>query len=361
MPIVYDLSILCSLPSSLSSTIPLPSPSSARLQPLFNVGIHDIPFLSKYAPTNSSQTVQPPASDDLGLGWIACTSDEILAMKPQLYDVLVELPHPEKSRLASTAHLNEKKEENWPILKRSGTGAEIKATQRDLRRYRTLRRALSPITRLSRGQNRDLRQTVEEPGEEDEDEQAHLLYAHDRSNTNCDDEDERIAGEEKLVERISWSALAYSSFMWWASAGEKEEGLAQEEEQDAALLGNIGEIARTIADSQRYHDGGESDSHTEYKGTAEVEMGIIAYFHRITKAVFESCIEVVEERDAEGDQSEDADEEVITIGSDDLRRCGLDVWSEGERRFIKEFMALWFERVVEVHAVSIECCGVRVC
>jgi hypothetical protein len=282
-------------------------------------------------------------------------------MKPQLYDIIIELPHPDKSRLSSTANLHEKKQENWPILKQSDTGAEIKATQRDLRRYRTLRRALSPLTRLSRGQSRDLRDTVEEP-EEDDDEQAHLLYTHERSNTNHDEEDELRAGEEKLVERISWSALAYSSFMWWASAGEKEEGLAQEEEEDAALLGDIGEIARSIADSQRYHDGdGEGESHREYKSTAEVEMGVIAYFHRITKEIFESCIEVLEERDAEGGEGDDGDEEVITIGSDELRRCGLDVWSEGERKFIKEFMALWFERVVEVHAVSIECCGVRVC
>jgi hypothetical protein len=278
-------------------------------------------------------------------------------MKPQLYDILIELPHPDKSRLASTGNLHEKKEENWPILKRSDTGAQIKATQRDLRRYRTLRRALAPLTRLSRGQNPDLRQTVEEP-EDDDDEQAHLLYTHDRPNSNCDEEDELRAGEERMVERISWSALAYSSFMWWASAGEKEEGLSQEEEQDASLLGDLGDLARGIADSQRYHDSDEEAERHEYKSTAEVEMSVIAYFHRITKEIFESCIEVLEERDAEG---EEGDEEVIIIGSDELRRCGLDVWSEGQRRFIKEFMALWFERVVEVHAVSIECCGVRVC
>jgi hypothetical protein len=279
-------------------------------------------------------------------------------MKPQLYDILIELPHPDKSRPSSTANFHEKKEENWPIMKRSDTGAQIKATQRDLRRYRTLRRALSPLTGLSRGQTPDLRQTVEEP---DEDEQAHLLYTHNRSNTNSGDEEDSLrAGEEKLAERISWSALAYSSFMWWASAGEKEEGLAQEEEQDMLLLGDIAELARSVSDSQRYHDG-DSDTEGEYKGTAKVEMGVIAYFQRITKEIFESCIEVLEERDGEAEEGEDVDEEVVAFGSDELRRCGLDVWSEGERKFIKEFMALWFERIVEVHAVSLECCGVKVC
>lgn len=250
----------------------------------------------------------------------------------------------------------------------------IKATQRDLRRYRTLRRALSPLTRLSSRNNSDLRQTVEEPEEED-DEQAHLLYTHDHSSSNAtgDEEDSLRAGEEKLVERISWSALAYSSFMWWASAGEKEEGLQQEEEQDIQLLDDLAEIARNVADSQRYHDDdasefGEEDTEdaegvrrSHERGTAEVEMAVIAYFHRITKEIFESCIEVLEERDGEAEQAEDEEEDVITIGSDELRRCGLDVWSEGERNFIKEFMALWFDRVVEVHAVSLECCGVKVC
>ncbi|TID17797.1 hypothetical protein E2P81_ATG10771 [Venturia nashicola] len=366
---VYDLAILSSLPNSLSSSLPLPSPSAARLQPLFNVGIHDIPFLSKYAPVNGSQTVQPPASEDLGLGWIACTSDEILAMKPQLYDILIELPHPDKGRLSGTAKLHEKKEEDWPILKRSDTGAVIKATQRDWRRYRTLRRALSPLTRLSSTYKSDLRQTVEEP-EEDDDEQAHLLYTHDRSSANGtgDEEDSLRAGEERLVERISWSALAYSSFMWWASAGEKEEGLQQEEEQDIQLLDDLAEIARSAADSQGYHDDDEDDntgtgeSSAQNIGKAEVEMAIIGYFHRITKEIFESCVEVLDERDGEVEQNEDEDDEdVVVFGSDELRRCGLDVWSEEARNFIKEFVALWFDRAVEVHAVSLECCGVKVC
>lgn len=296
-------------------------------------------------------------------------------MKPQLYDILIELPHLDKSRLSGTAKLHEKKEEHWPILKRSDTGAVIKATQRDLRRYRTLRRALSPLTRLSSRHKSDIQQTVEDPEEEDDDEQAHLLYTHDHSfsNATCDEEDSLRAGEEKLVERISWSALAYSSFMWWASAGEKEEGLQQEEEQDIQLLDDLAEIARSVADSQGYHDDESGEGENEGdgasvmdkdKGTAEVEMAIIAYFHRITKEIFESCIEVLDERDGEVEQADDVDEDqedVVVFGSDELRRCGLDVWSEREREFIKEFVALWFERFVEVRAVSFECCGVKVC
>lgn len=246
----------------------------------------------------------------------------------------------------------------------------IKATQRDLRRYRTLRRALSPLTRLSSTHESDLRKAVEDPEEEEDDEQAHLLYSHDHLSANAtgDQEDSLRAGEEKLVERISWTALAYSSFMWWASAGEKEEGLQQEEEQDIQLLDNLAEIARGVADSQGYQDeDDETDTEAgepsvKEKGTAEVEMAIIAYFHRITKEMFESCIEVLDERDGEVEQGENEDEErTVVFGSDELRRCGLDVWSEAERDFIKEFMALWFERVVEVHAVSLECCGIKVC
>jgi hypothetical protein len=140
-------------------------------------------------------------------------------MKPQLYDVLIELPHPDRLQHSNISRVNAKKyagARKWPILKRSDNGVEIKATQRDLRRYRTLRRALSPLTRLSRGQSPNLAHTVEEPDEENE--QAHLLYTHDRRGS--DEEDELRAGEEKSVERISWSALAYSSFMWWASAGD---------------------------------------------------------------------------------------------------------------------------------------------
>ncbi|KAF2396019.1 hypothetical protein EJ06DRAFT_500913, partial [Trichodelitschia bisporula] len=117
---VYDLSILSSLPASLSPLLPQPTPP--RLTPLFALGIHDIPLLSDPEMTS----------------WAACSTDEILALKAGLYDLLVEMP-PQRYVPSRTG-----RRRVWPVLKAAGTGARILATQRDWRAWKALREALGP-------------------------------------------------------------------------------------------------------------------------------------------------------------------------------------------------------------------------
>jgi hypothetical protein len=346
----------------LSSNLPLPSPSFTRLRPLFNVGIHDIPYLSSYSgtnPTPSNGHPTPPEEEPLneinGAGWIGCTTDEILAMKPDLYDILVELPHPDRKMPSKSRAKQNDSTAIWPTIKHSHSGIEIKATQRDLRRYKLLRQALSPLSRL----RRSVGVAADEEGD-GEDEHTHLLF---QTNTNgSDEEGDTRNGEEKLAEPTSWSALAYGSFIWWASAGEKEEGLAEEEEQDHKLLADLGEVARNVADAQRYRDE-DSDAPASSSEQAQVEMSVIAYFHRISKQLFEACVEVLDERSGtEGDEDRGIhEEEVVDVGSAELRRCGLDVWSEADRDFVSELVEMWFERAVEVHGMGVDLCGVRIC
>ncbi|KAF2433474.1 hypothetical protein EJ08DRAFT_731453 [Tothia fuscella] len=357
---VYDLSILSSLPLSLSSSLPLPSPSFTRLRPLFNIGIHDIPYLSSYSGTYPSASSghpiaaeDEPINEEHGVGWIGCTTDEILAMKPDLYDILVELPQPDRKQ-PTKSKAKRKEGGIWPVIKYSKTGVEIKATQRDLRRYKLLRQALSPLSQLRHG----LSAKAEDA--DDDDELTHLLF---HTNDSSEDGDTRT-GEDKLAEPTSWSALAYGSFIFWASAGEKEEGLAEEEEQDHKILADLGETVRTATEAQRYHDSDEEgeDSQDRLKAEAEVEMGVIAYFHRVSKQLFEACVEVLDERSGtEGDEDARGDEEVVEVGSTELRRCGLDVWSEADRDFLSDLVEIWFERAVEIHGIGVDLCGVRIC
>jgi hypothetical protein len=278
-------------------------------------------------------------------------------MKPDLYDILVELPHPDKKRIAKPMNKSKLGPRTWPIIKHSN-GIEIKATQRDLRRYKLLRRALTPLARLRHGQSP---KSGSKPDDE-EDEQTHLLF---QNTLPSDDEEEAGSGEEKLAEPTSWSALAYSSFMWWASAGEKEEGLAEEEEQDHKLIADLGELARNVEDLQRYHDEDqpehESGDEERQKAEAQVEMGVISFFHRITKQLFEACIEVLGEHSGSEDGDAAKEDEVVGVGGGELRRCGLDVWSEADGAFVADFVEMWFERAIEVHGMGIDCCGMRIC
>ncbi|RMD42571.1 hypothetical protein DV735_g2545, partial [Chaetothyriales sp. CBS 134920] len=92
---VYNLSVLSSLPKPLLAYLPgagtaaaaAAAAPSSLLRPvptLFNIGITDIDDLSPRS-----------AFPD---GWIACTTDEVLATKPQLYDIAVYLPNTDSSR-----------------------------------------------------------------------------------------------------------------------------------------------------------------------------------------------------------------------------------------------------------------------
>jgi hypothetical protein len=132
MSLVYDLSVLVDIPDSTAALFA--SFPFSRLRPLFSVGVHDIPYLEELAknaskhPSEGQANEQGPTLRD-GQGWIACTTDGILASKCALFDAVVHLP-PRGAR----------KDGNrlWPRIE-SSTGAEIRATQRDLRRFETLR------------------------------------------------------------------------------------------------------------------------------------------------------------------------------------------------------------------------------
>jgi hypothetical protein len=278
-------------------------------------------------------------------------------MKPELYDVLVELPHPDKQRIAKPMNKSKLGPRSWPLIKHS-SGVEIKATQRDLRRYKLLRRALTPLSRLRHGHGPE--NGIKADAEDNE--QTHLLY---QNSVASDEEEEAGSGEEKLAEPTSWSALAYSSFMWWASAGEKEEGLAEEEEQDHKLISDLGELARNVEDLQRYRDNDQTESEAgdeeRQKAEAQVELGVISFFHRVTKQLFEACVEILDEHSGNEDSDAHGEDEAVGVGSGELRRCGLDVWSEADGVFVADFVEMWFERAVEVHGMGIDCCGMRIC
>jgi hypothetical protein len=359
----------------------LPSESLVRLRPLFAVGIHDIPLLEELSkPPAPSQTLaededvetSSTQSNTQPLGWLACTTDEILVMKPTLYDLVVEMPSTHLDQPAANSAQRKR-----PLIKLAGSQQEIKATQRDWRRYKLLRRALHPLRKALVPQgNGAIHEDEEEEDDQDGDsnsDTAPLL----RSLTNIkeadedgDDEDERDS-----VEPTTWSELAYQGFMWWASAGEQDESSRDEEAKDNDLLGDLADVARRKADKVRYQDEDEVDSEDESnqllgdnspledkgKGRvdASVEMEIISHFHRITKSIFEVAQEHVSDDGNEDD--EDYDTKIPRFDTEALRSMGLDAWSNSDRAFVANFVELWFERDVRVDSGSVEWCGVRIC
>lgn len=337
-----------------------------RLRPLFSVGIHDIPYLEKQSIPSASQSNgngngithedEPEYSESRVEGWIACTTDEILAMKPQLYDIVVEMP---------SSHIGQQGNKR-PIIKTADGRTHIKATQRDLRRWRMLKRVLGPLKTPANRRSADNIATNEEDEPLMQQSTSTLLPAEQ------DDNDE----DSEAVEPTTWSELAYSSFYWWASAGEKDEIVLEEENQDGALFSDLVDVAEHIIDERRYRDSDDvereelndrtqnnsspdSEDTATDRQDARIEMALISYFHKITRKLFDVCSDVLED-DADDDEGS-VSGGLPNIKREELRQMGLDGWSKSDREFVRAFFELWHEREVEVDRMGIECCGLRIC
>lgn len=309
--------------------------------------------------------------DGMGYGWIACSTDDILVAKKQLYDTLVSIPPPYAAQAAEKA---------WPRIS-AKRGMEIKATQRDLRRYRTLRRELRHYYRrvpIQSPLESRLRTNSASPARYGN---TTTFFSTENSQETFDDASSTTAAQ--LAEPQSWSALTYSSFMWWASAGEKRTDIDEEAEHDAALLRDFGHphngspirprSSPWIMSPGAPNPSGEIDPDAQ---PGMLEMAIVAYFHRFTVLMLGTLSRVV---DAAEDEEEDVMEQDandaqllrgggqrnsngdVFVSSEDMARMGLDIWSEADRRFVQELVEFYWGRKAEVQGAVVECCGVRIC
>lgn len=267
---------------------------------------------------------------DSGSGWIACTTDSILAMKEDLWDVLITMP---------PSHTANAKEKVWPTVE-SRKDAAVKATQRDLRRFRTLKAGLRRLAATS---------TAVEEGEEGPSNTTEPRRPSTLSNrrsrmsmssiktTNFfpDGEDAHVIADasDKIVEPMTWAALAYSGFMWWASAGEQRRSDEVEEQaydnsliadllpapsmhpprespgqrrpsgsfnvtavQEGGVLGDsvTSLTARRTTGADGLPPLSAGDSADAEEERARTELAIITYFHRLTSGILSTLAEVVE-------------------------------------------------------------------
>ena len=342
--------MLSNIPLAVSALLATDAPPQ-RLRPLFSIGVHDIPLLeedlraSKARILGTTEHEDLDSRDEVGRGWIACTTDSILAMKVALYDVLITLP---------PLHTEDASEKVWPKVQ-SSEGIEMKATQRDLRRYKALRWGLSHHTSPP---------ATPQPNA--------ILVDHSTPRATSSHSPHRdapmldIPDTENIVEPTSWSALAYSGFMWWASAGEQRLQSEEEYEADDSLLSGLSLFPSTPRTPKTPN---QSALTVKAEGAARQEMGIIAYFHRLTTQILTTLSDIVDVTDSD-DEREDSDtsskdhEDIgpsVYVSSADMERMGLDVWSAADHQFIEEVASEYFGRRATVEGRTVDICGVRIC
>jgi hypothetical protein len=268
---------------------------------------------------------------------------------------------------------------------------DLKATQRDARRYTVLQKGLRVISPHD-----------QEAQQEDDDDDSDAVSTYSSS---------------PIVEPLSWTRLAYTSFIWWASAGEQRDGLSEEEEehqieQDTRLLTSVESLAHP-------HQSGSSlgrhsiqlDDTTQQQPP---EIALVAYFRRLTTQIFVTLADAVARHDGEcpehsevgedgqyerdttaapyQDEPEDlarqsaqddddddhspllsqnnhkpsnedddnGDDDPVTITTEDMTQIGLDIWSATDRIFVEELLRLWWGRAAYVDTARVRCCGISV-
>ena len=393
---MYDISVLSNIPLHVVDILD-PSAPVQRLKPLFTIGVHDIPSLLEYQSSLRNSTLSEDddatAVEDAGAGYIACTTDSILAIKEDLWDMLIVMP-PEYSSNA--------RDKVWPTVE-CPKGVPVKATQRDLRRFRSLQAGLSRLEPppSAAGTTTSPRPEVPTPTSAELRRSTLSRPAAETSESLAPVGDDDA---DNIVEPSTWAALAYGGFMWWASAGEQR--LAEEAEevaQDSALLAELGPRRPSMqgtpsfgsvlgsagmSDSvssltaRRVAGGGEGED--EGHPPAATELAIIAYFHRLTTQMLSVLADVVESSDEDDmlgvdiADEEDGGEEMglllgrsggddddargrVRVGSDVLAHMGLDVWSNAEADFVRDLTARYFARRAHVQCKGVEVCGMRVC
>lgn len=186
-----------------------------------------------------------------------------------------------------------------------------------------------------------------------------------------------IPDTDSIIEPLSWSALAYSGFMWWASAGEQRLHSDAEYDADASLLSGLSlspsspTLARPrsqssasvpLAGIRSNITGGDQD--------AKQEMAIIAYFHRLTSQIVTTLSDIVDITDSDDErmdevrplrEGEEDSVPAIYISSNEIERMGLDVWSATDHQFIEDVAKEYFGRRATVEGRNVDVCGIRIC
>ena len=314
---VYNISILSNIPLSTAEIISPRSPPH-RLRPLFTVGVHDIPFLMSGAKPS-------PDDADTSQGWIACTTDSILATKDNLRDMLITMP---------PAHAANARHHTWPTIECPRGAEHAKATQRDLRRYRALRMGLARL------QKKPKKQRLSTPS----DSTAAAAAAGKSSSSNSKDTEQTSSteltedDERRLIEPLTWAAFAYGGFMWWASAGEQARSdEAEEAAHDASLLADLSssatpftpttmsmsagggnrqsvDLSTSMGSLARAPSGAGADDEDDDEEEARVELAVIAYFHRLTTRILGTLSDALDlgsdgYSDSESEFDEDQDQD----------------------------------------------------
>lgn len=295
------------------------------IQPIYSIGVNDIDWLKTLVSGNSAGK---------NTSFIASSTDEILLFKTALYDLSVQFNQPH--------HVATKIPKLFPS-EASIPGSKItdplKATQRDLKRFKILAREFDLYNEDSADTSIETT-TVNSSKSNDE---PDILSSDHPNNSQVQIDSEGIPWWAEVSEAASWRQLAWSGFYWWASAGENEK---IEEEQEIEGLKEIG----------------------DNKNEIDRSLILVGYFQNMTKRLFTTIADIINNENEEdskadagdlndvGDGDELVNEKIIWIEPADIFEMGLDPYSKQDAEFVVKLIQVWWDRKAHVGSKIVNLC-----
>jgi hypothetical protein len=187
--------------------------------------------------------------------------------------------------------------------------------------------------------------------------------------------------------------VAYTSLVWWASAGEKRSSANDDDDEEAEREQDRGLLKAEINVMEAITPGHSGQD-------LSWEIALVSYFQRLTSLMFTTISDLISRHDGEevrrdgnvatdgyrdteteetvvdddaaADQAVvddnhmrplinggDGQDEPIEILQEDMTAMGLDIWSTADRIFVEELVKVWWGRTATVNRGRVECCGVR--
>lgn len=267
-----------------------PAASIAGYELLFNVGIADI-----------DQLADSPH-------YIACTTDSILADKPQLYDLIIRFPEAGSQAV-------------WPTIM-DAAGQQVKATERDVVRFNVM----SSYLDLHSEPENDEHDAVDQA--DDGEESSPLV-------TTARNPEAQPASFSDLTETNTWTGMAYRTLSRLTSSEATDDrGLAAA--FDDSLMVEI--VSR----------------HDSVPASTKDMLTILELFAYLNSQIINGLRELIR-RGADGQQ------DVLDVLPSDVQDLGLDAYSKTDRAFVETAMLLYHGKECAVLDEGIQLCGLRIC
>ncbi|KAF9391796.1 hypothetical protein CPB97_005433 [Podila verticillata] len=319
---VYNTCLLATIPFG---TVAPRVKSGDRIQPLFCVGIHDMDTMMKATS-----------------GYVACTTDKLFLFKPQLFDVLVEIPASQPSQ--ETYQLPKQTGPKISLVRESRGERSLKEVSPQLvdnRRYFTLFQQMNRSRRRQCSIQRRLRAESSNMGTD-----YAWRGAHPENNDGALARESTLEVSHETGFKMSdtLKKMVTGGWWWWYGSDENEEEyqpFLQENEQSHA--------AQDIVPDQRL-----SGAHLQIlqRPHADSDTEAIRFFHQLTQTLLSDLGRLISYKETaaifsqEDHDDDDEGAHPVEITKEDMRDLGLDPQNDTE--FVQELAQMYFGTQVEV-------------